>query len=126
MNITGPTFIALQVSDLGRAASFYQSRLGLTPTPTSPPHAVVFATQPVPFAVREPVPGFDPASAHPAPGAGVVLWLEVDDADAAHEELVAAGVPIVAAPALSPFGRMFTFRDPDGYAVTLHSRAGAE
>jgi predicted enzyme related to lactoylglutathione lyase len=123
MNVTGPSFIALQVSDLERAAQFYETRLGLTRSQAAPPHAVVFETSPVPFAVREPMPGFDPALAQPAPGAGVVLWLVVDDATAAHEELVAAGVPIVAPPAPSPFGPMFTFRDPDGYAVTLHGRA---
>ena len=43
-------------------------------------------------------------------------------AASAHDDLAAAGVPIVAPPAESPFGPMFTFRDPDGYAITLHSR----
>lgn len=123
MNITGPSFIALQVADLERSAEFYETHLGLTRSQGAPPHAVVFETSPIPFAVREPIPGFDPTRAQPAPGAGVVLWLVVDDANAAHDELAAAGVPIVAPPAPSPFGPMFTFRDPDGYAVTLHGRA---
>lgn len=123
MNVTGPSFIALQVADLERAAAFYEERLGLSRAPAAPPHAVVFDTSPIPFAVREPMPGFDPAAAQPRPGAGVVLWLVVDDAQKAHDELAAAGVPIVAPPAPSPFGPMFTFRDPDGYAVTLHGRA---
>jgi len=123
MHVTGPTFIALQVADLERSAAFYEEQLGLTRAQGAPPHAVVFGTSPVPFAVREPVPGFDPASAQPFPGAGVVLWLAVDDVQQAHDQLVEAGVPIVAPPSPSPFGPMFTFRDPDGYAVTLHSRA---
>ncbi|GAA4153958.1 VOC family protein [Gryllotalpicola daejeonensis] len=123
MNVTGPSFLALQVSDLERAASFYETQLGLKRSNAAPPHAVVFETSPIPFAVREPMPGFDPAAVQPAPGAGVVLWLVVEDAEAAHEQLVAAGVPIVAPPAPRPFGPMFTFRDPDGYAVTLHGRA---
>lgn len=123
MKVAGPAFLALQASDLERAALFYETQLGLTRSQAGPPHAVVFETSPIPFAVREPLPGFDPAAAQPSPGAGVVLWLTVDDARAAHDQLSAAGVPIVAPVSPSPFGPMFTFRDPDGYAITLHSRA---
>ncbi|UDY23635.1 VOC family protein [Nocardioides sp. Kera G14] len=123
MNAHGPSFLALQVSDLERSASFYETHLGLTRSQAAPPHAVVFETSPIPFAVREPLPGFDPRSAQPFAGAGVVLWLAVDDAEQAHEALARAGVDIVAPPSPSPFGPMFTFRDPDGYAVTLHSQA---
>ena len=57
MTVTGPDFIALQVRDLERAADFYSTRLGLRRAPASPPGAVVFATEPVSFAVREPLPG---------------------------------------------------------------------
>jgi predicted enzyme related to lactoylglutathione lyase len=35
-------------------------------------------------------------------------------------EVAAAGVPILTAPVDGPFGRTFTFQDPDGYAVTVH------
>jgi catechol 2,3-dioxygenase-like lactoylglutathione lyase family enzyme len=59
MPVTGPDFIALQVRDLDAAADFYRSRLGLRQAPVSPPHAVVFATSPVPFALRTPLPGVD-------------------------------------------------------------------
>jgi len=48
--------------------------------------------------------------------------LHADDAQALRDELAAAGVPIVAAPADGPFGRMFTFTDLDGYAVTIHDQ----
>ena len=57
------------------------------------------------------------------PGAGVVLWLAADDAQAVHDDMAAAGVPIAVAPFDGPFGRTFTFRDPDGYAITIHDRA---
>ncbi len=40
-----------------------------------------------------------------------------------HDALVAAGHEIVAAPIDGPFGRTFTFVDPDGYRITLHDRA---
>jgi predicted enzyme related to lactoylglutathione lyase len=122
MTVFGPDFLALQVTDLERAADFYTTRLGLARAAGSPPDAVVFDTAPIPFAVREPLPGFDPASVSPAAGAGVVIWLAVDDADALHQQLADAGVPIVAPPSRTPFGSAFTLRDPDGYAITLHTR----
>jgi catechol 2,3-dioxygenase-like lactoylglutathione lyase family enzyme len=59
MTIIGPDFIALQVRSLEQAADFYESRLGLRRADVSPPGAVVFVTTPIPFAVREPLPGVD-------------------------------------------------------------------
>lgn len=118
--VTGPDFIALQVSDLEASASFYEQRLGLTRAPAAPPGAVVFTTSPVAFAVREPVPGLDVGSIDPQPGAGVALWLACDDAQAIHDDLVAHDVPILQAPFDGPFGRTFVLADPDGYAITLH------
>ncbi|MGK3208585.1 VOC family protein [Amycolatopsis sp. MEPSY49] len=99
-----------------------RSRLGLKRAPGAPAHAVVFATTPA-FAVREPLPGIDLDAVTPGPGAGVVLWLGADDAQALHDRLAADGVPITAAPFDGPFGRTFTFTDPDGYAITVHDRA---
>lgn len=123
MAVTGIDFVALQVRDLERAAAFYETRLGLKRAPASPPGAVVFATTPIPLAVREPLPGVDLDTASPRPGVGIAVWLHADDAQALHDQLAADGVPIVVAPADSPFGRTFTFTDPDGYAVTIHDQA---
>jgi predicted enzyme related to lactoylglutathione lyase len=122
MTVSGPDFIALQVRDLEKAAAFYESQLGLQRAPVAPPHAIVFATQPA-FAVREPLPGLDLDAVTPQPGAGVVLWFGADDAQAVHDKLVAGGVPVTVAPFDGPFGRTFTFTDPDGYSVTVHDRA---
>jgi len=123
MTVTGPDFLALQVRDLERSASFYETQLGLRRLPAGPPGAVLFATTPIAFAVREPLPGVDLDAATPRPGFGVALWLHADDAQALHDALVAAGVPIPVAPTDGPFGRTFTFTDPDGYAVTIHDKA---
>lgn len=122
MSVTGPDFVALQVRDTERAAEFYQSKLGLRRLPESPPGAVVFATTPIPFAVREPLPGVDLDAATPRPGAGVALWMHADDAQELHDLLAAAGVQILSAPSDTAFGRAFTFVDPDGYAVTVHDQ----
>ena len=79
----------------------------------------VFDTHPIPFAVREPLPGVD-LGATERPGLGVALWLHTDDARALHDALSAGGVTIVAPPVDGPFGATFSFLDPDGYAVTVH------
>lgn len=121
MTVTGPDFIALQVRDVERAAAFYENHLGLQRAPVSPPHAIVFDTTPTSFAVREPLPGVD-LDAVAQPGIGVALWLHSHDAQALHDALAGAGVPILGAPFDGPFGRTFTFSDPDGYAVTIHDR----
>lgn len=122
MTVTGPDFIALQVRDLERAATFYQDRLGLRRAAVSPPHAIVFDTSPVALAVRDPLPGID-LDAVPQLGIGVALWLHADDAQAIHDKLVDAEIQIIAPPSDGPFGRTFTFRDLDGYAITIHDQA---
>lgn len=116
--VNGPSFLALQVRDLDRAAAFYETKLGLTRAPQSPPGAIVFTTSPIPFAVREPLPGTDLDSGQP--GLGVALWLAARNAADLHARLDADGVPIVTDPFEGPFGLTFVFRDPDGYAVTVH------
>ena len=119
MSVTGPDFLALQVRDLEKAAEFYEQQLGLTRAPAGPPGAVVFATSPIPFAVREPLPDVDLDSVE-RPGTGVALWFHCDDAQSLHDGLVESGVEILRAPAPGPFGVSFTFIDPEGYAVTMH------
>jgi len=123
MTVTGPDFLTLQVRNLERAAQFYETRLGLRRLPASPPGAIVFDTTPIPFAVREPLPGVDLDAATPRPGLGVALWLHAEDAQVLHDQLTAAGVAVPVAPFDGPFGRTFTFTDPDGYAVTIHDQA---
>ncbi|MFE5604722.1 VOC family protein [Streptomyces coelicoflavus] len=117
--VEGPDFIALQVNDVPAAAAFFEEHLGLRPTPASPPGAVVFATSPIPFAVREPLPGTD-LTGDAVPGLGVALWLRTDDAPELHARLVAAGVAVAGPVRDSPFGPMFTFTGPEGYRLTVH------
>ena len=119
VTVDGPDFIALQVRDVEAAAAFCERHLGLRRAPASPPGAVVFATEPIPFAVREPLPGVDLDTVG-RPGLGVALWWRTEDAQRLHDELAAAGVPILSPPQDGPFGRMFTFSGPEGYTLTAH------
>jgi predicted enzyme related to lactoylglutathione lyase len=123
MSVTGPDFIALQVRDLEKAAVFYERVVGLTRAVVSPPHAVVFDTQPA-FAVRDPAPGVD-LEAGPV-GIGVALWLHDPDAASLHDAVVAAGAEIAQPLFDGPFGKTFAFRDLDGYLVTVHDRATSD
>jgi predicted enzyme related to lactoylglutathione lyase len=121
MTIVGPDFLSIQVRDLQRSAAFYTSELGLTRLQGTPPEVVgvvVFDTTPIPFAVREPLPGTD-LDAGPV-GLGVLVSLRADDARALHDRLRDHGVPIVTEPFDTPFGRTFIFADPDGYRVATH------
>ncbi len=122
MPATGPDFISLQARDLGASQAFYENYLGLVRSQAGPPHAVVFATKPIAFALRDVVPGTDLASVT-QPGIGAAIWLHATDVQAIHDALAAGGHTIVSAPVDGPFGRTFTFADPDGYHVTLHDRA---
>lgn len=121
MSVIGPDFISLQVSDLEGSAEFYQHYLGLVRSQAGPPHAVVFDTKPIAFALRDLMPGVE-LSAGTQPGLGVALWLNAPDTQDIHDKLAAAGVKITSAPIDGPFGRTFTFADPDGYLITLHSK----
>jgi predicted enzyme related to lactoylglutathione lyase len=117
-HVLGPDFLALQVRDLQRAATFYEKEVGLSRAPQAPPGVVAFMTSTIPFAVREPMPGTDLDSG-PA-GLGVSVSLGVDDAQALHDTLKAGGTAILTDPFDTPFGRTFVFQDPDGYAIAIH------
>jgi len=119
--VHGPDFVALQVRDPEASASFYEDALGLARALHSPPGAVVFDTKPISFALRSALPGIDLA-AGPA-GNGVALWFLTDDSAALQASLVERGVETVKGLEDSPFGQTFTFRDPDGYLITIHDRA---
>ncbi|AZH77391.1 MULTISPECIES: VOC family protein [Microbacterium] len=122
MPVTGPDFLSLQARDLAASQAFYERYLGLVRSPSGPPHAVVFATTPIAFALRDIAPGTDLAGVD-QPGIGAAIWLHATDVQAIHDALVADGHTIVMDPIDGPFGRTFTFADPDGYRITLHDRA---
>lgn len=118
-NAVGFNFFTLQVRDLERSRRFYTDVLGLAPKDSSPPNAQVFATTPIPFAVREASVDLDAVDKL---GWGVVMWMKAEDPDALHKQLADVGVEIIEEPCDQACGRVFVFADPDGYLVTVHDR----
>ena len=63
---------------------------------------------------------FRPAEVAGSARDGLLLAFVVDDLDARHERLVAAGVDVVTAPETEPWGERFVqYRDPNGLVVQL-------
>jgi len=118
--ISGLDFVALQVRDLETSASFYEKVLGLERADYSPPHAIVFNTKPIPFAVREPLVDLDAAAKL---GYGVSFWFLTEDSKVFLTRLEEANVPILQPLQPSPFGDTVVFCDPDGYVITVHDKA---
>ncbi len=116
--LIGPDFIGIQTRDLNAALAFYRDVVGLTPSAKAPPGAVVFETQPIPFAVRTPIQEFSETDEL---GMGVAIWFGCDDADALHAHLLERDVTIAHPPKDGPFGRYFAFVDPFGYTITAHT-----
>ncbi|MDN3937029.1 VOC family protein [Arthrobacter sp. YD4] len=121
MPAIGPDFISLQARNLDVSQAFYEHYLGLVRSQAGPPHAVVFDTAPIAFALREIFPGTDLSSVA-QPGIGAAIWLHATDVQVIHDALARDGHTIISAPIDGPFGRTFTFADPDGYHITLHDR----
>ena len=117
----GPDFIALQVRDLAASRKFYLEVFGFEASTHCPPGAVIFKTEPIPLALREPL--FTLPESGPL-GVGMVLWIACADADVLHDLIVKRGGGILSPPADGPFGRFFVTADPDGYAITFHTARG--
>lgn len=118
--LVGPDFIALQVSDLETSKRFYVDVLGLEALQASPPAAVLFDTEPIPFAVREPLVDLEASSRL---GWGVSLWMNCEDVDGLHGRIVDAGAAVTQPLSDGPFGRQFAFLDPDGYQIIAHQNS---
>jgi catechol 2,3-dioxygenase-like lactoylglutathione lyase family enzyme len=115
--LKGPDFITILVRDVEVSRRFYSEIIGFKPSPEVQPNAVAFSTLPIGFAIRKSPMDLDKV---PQLGAGTLLWFLSDDASAFYKHLKEHNVQIERELADGPFGKMFTFRDPDGYLMTVH------
>ncbi len=114
--IAGVDFVTLLVENLATSYEFYKVKLGLTESSEQRPNAHAFSMRPVSMAIRQAPDGWRNQN----PGQGIIVWLRTQDATALHRELKERGVPIAEELRNSPFGMTFSFRDPDGYVLTVH------
>ncbi|MFD5718758.1 VOC family protein [Streptomyces sp. NPDC127036] len=107
--------VLLRPTDPGRSRAFYGERLGLAvyrEFGTGPERGTVYFLGGgfLEVAGRSETP----------PSPALKLWLQVADAAAAHEELVAAGVEVVRPPVREPWGLIeMWIADPDGTEIVL-------
>jgi catechol 2,3-dioxygenase-like lactoylglutathione lyase family enzyme len=132
-HITGVSHVSINVADMDRSVAFYREAFGWEQLFDEHMEGAAFdAITGVSGAagracggrirdIRVELMSFN-FTPHAPPGAGLglrVLSLEVDDADAAHQELVAAGIKVASAPVDLHGTRMFFVVDPDGQMVEL-------
>lgn len=109
------SFVLAHVKDMAEARAFYTEKLGFTVADEAPGFVQFARKDGATYALSQAEPGAE----------GTELWWFVDDADATHAALAAAGVVTVQPPHDEPFGRAFAIEDPSGnrlYMLQLPSR----
>jgi lactoylglutathione lyase len=123
--------LELFVEDLDASIRFYDRALGFRLERREPDYAslrrgdALLGLGPVAKLPRGGVgPGFTQERVSAGRGAGVEVVLEVEDLDAAREQVEAAGYPIAAPLQDRPWGlRDFRLVDPDGYYLRVTTSA---
>jgi predicted enzyme related to lactoylglutathione lyase len=119
-NPTSLDFVSLQVRDLSLSKKFYQDILGFRVEDETRPDAVVFSTSMgAIFAIRKPLVDLNQVSHL---GFGVGLWFYLPEVKDIFETARKTEVRIIQPPTMGPFGEMLILADPDGYAITLHTK----
>jgi predicted enzyme related to lactoylglutathione lyase len=107
--------VLLRTTDLERSRAFYRDVLGLAvfrEFGTGPSRGTVF------FLGGGYLELSGGTGAGPTPA--VQLWLQVRDAEAAHRELLAAGVEVLRPPVREPWGLVeMWISDPDGLRIAV-------
>jgi catechol 2,3-dioxygenase-like lactoylglutathione lyase family enzyme len=120
----------LAVADVDRSIAFYRDHLGFIVEATyeDPPYATLIRNG-VRLSIGEQGhaaddrPGVEMVAPDPT-RLPAILVLEVTDAAAVHDVMVAEGVPILAEPYAPPWGGLrFFVVDPDGFLVEIEQPA---
>jgi uncharacterized glyoxalase superfamily protein PhnB len=116
------TALSLNVSDPEASARFLVDHFGFAVAmqaegfvsldhPEAAPNVVLLALD---------LPTFKPEHMRGHAADGLLLAFVVDDVDAEHARLVAAGVEVLTAPETEPWGERYAqYRDPSGLVVQL-------
>ena len=125
MKIKSVAGLTCHVKNLSKTAKFYKS-LGFVIRKQDATHLTVYSNwfwiDFLPIS-RETRPEFKKEARLNSKGAGVFMYLSVDDVDAFHRELLSKGIKASSKPADQPWGnREFILRDPDGYKLVIFKR----
>ena len=112
--IEGIATVWLPVSDMGRALEFYGDTLGLDVEQQDDDWSMVLAGH-----VRIGLNGRESEIAG-AEGGAIIAFSVSDEIEDAVEQLAAEGVDIAGGVSEHPWGRVATFRDPDGNELQLY------
>ncbi len=104
-------FTSYPVKDIKRAKRFYEDALGLTEGSNYQGQWVEYYLDNGCFALT---------TMYKGTGSGIAF--EVDDVNAVHKKLVAAGGKTLREPFETPGCRISVVADPDGNGVTLHRK----
>ena len=118
LQITRISQIAIVVHDLAKAEDFYKNTLGLKHLFSAPPRVAFFDASGTRIMLSLPEPQVDYKSA--------IVYFDVADIHAAHEELSAKGVASLGTPhVVGKLGDkevwIAEFKDPDGNLLALQS-----
>ena len=114
-------FVAYPVTDVARARNFYENVLGLKLTAPLKSET----QQWIEYDVAGGTLGIGCSDQWQPSKDGPSVALEVEDFEAAVDELRKHKVEFIIGPMESPVCHMATFRDPDGNKLTIHRRKQA-
>lgn len=105
--IKGLTYAIVTTDDVPRARRFYTEKLGLSTEDDLGDSFSQFTTRDgTMWALMQRPPNATPL--------GAELYLQVDDVDETYRVWKEREVEMVTEPSTQPFGRSFSFKDPDG------------
>lgn len=107
MNVQGPVYTILKVKDLAAARGYYTDKLGFSATENTTDSFVELKGPGEAMLALMPTDGPSGASAE--------MYFATDDVDRVYREWQAKGVSLRSEPTDMPFGRTFSFTDPDGH-----------
>ncbi|OGK12960.1 hypothetical protein A3A93_01520 [Candidatus Roizmanbacteria bacterium RIFCSPLOWO2_01_FULL_38_12] len=125
MKMKSVSGVVCYVKDTNKTAKFYEA-LGFTFEKREPDHVSIFLNR---FWIdfhpqdKEDKPEFQKEANLDNKGAGLFLYISVDDVDAFYKGLLAKGLQPSSKPRDWPWGnREFVIRDPDGYKLVFFKR----
>jgi predicted enzyme related to lactoylglutathione lyase len=116
MNVNSISGITCHVEDLGRAAEFYET-IGFRRGKEEPDRVTFYVNWFFVTLVAQ------DRTDLPTKGAGLLVYIKVDDVEDFHKAVLAKGLEPAGEPERQPSGsREFVLRDPDGYSLVFFQK----